>query len=62
MPAAPVEQPENPDSTPQETGQALEENVTGATHWLEGRVGKFGAAIGEALGNRFHIWGRAACH
>jgi hypothetical protein len=48
---AEMSQPENPDPTPQETQQALEDNVTGATHRPEGNAGKLGAAIGEALGN-----------
>jgi hypothetical protein len=48
---AEMSQPENPDPTSQETQQALKENVTGATHRPEGNAGKFGSAIGEALGN-----------
>jgi hypothetical protein len=47
---AEMSQPEDPNPTPQEIRQALEENVTGATHRPEGNAGKFGAAIGEALG------------
>lgn len=33
------------------TQKILEKNVTGETHVPEGRAGKFGAAIGESLGN-----------
>jgi hypothetical protein len=47
---AEMSQPEDPNPTPQEIRQALEQNVTGATHRPEGNAGKFGAAIGEALG------------
>ena len=36
---------------PQATQQILEKNVTGQTHVPEGRAGRFGAAIGEGLGN-----------
>jgi hypothetical protein len=46
-----MSQPEDYNPTPQETQRAVEENVTGATHRPEGDAGKFGAAIGEALGN-----------
>jgi hypothetical protein len=46
-------QPENAAEIPnaEQTVQHLEQNITGDLHKPEGRAGKFGAAIGESVGN-----------
>lgn len=46
---AEMSQPDNPNPSPEEARQALEQNVTGATHVPQGGAGKIGAAIGGTL-------------